>query len=66
MPNPKKHHTHSRTRMRRSQWIISTPNLVRCSQCGTYKLPHRICENCGYYKGELWVSKKEKTKEEEK
>jgi large subunit ribosomal protein L32 len=65
MPNPKKHHTHSRTRMRRGQWIISAPNLVRCPQCGTYKLPHRICPNCGYYKGELWVSKKEKTEKEE-
>jgi len=65
MPNPKKHHTHSRTRMRRGQWIISTPNLVRCPQCGTYKLPHRICPNCGYYKGELWVTKEEKIKEKE-
>ncbi|MFQ3675571.1 MAG: 50S ribosomal protein L32 [Endomicrobiia bacterium] len=66
MPNPKKHHSNMRTRMRRSQWKVSAPNTIRCPQCGNYKLSHRICPNCGYYKGELWVSKKEKTKQEDK
>ncbi len=64
MPNPKKRHTHSRTRSRRGQWILTLPNLSRCPQCGSYKLPHRICPNCGFYKGELWVTKKEKSQPE--
>lgn len=53
-----------RTRMRRAQWKVVTTTTIRCPQCGSYKLPHRICPNCGYYKGELWISKKEKTKPE--
>ncbi|MCX7956993.1 MAG: 50S ribosomal protein L32 [Endomicrobia bacterium] len=61
MPNPKKHHTHARTRMRRGQWILSSPEIIRCPQCGEYKLSHKICPNCGYYKGKVWISKKEKS-----
>ncbi len=23
----------------------------KCSQCGELKAPHKVCANCGYYKG---------------
>ena len=63
MPNPKKRHTHSRTRLRRSQWRVDPPNITICPQCGHSKIPHRVCPNCGFYKGEMLVVKKEKEKE---
>ncbi|MCM1527704.1 MAG: 50S ribosomal protein L32 [Bacteroides sp.] len=28
---------------------MSAPTLVRCSKCGSYTLPHRVCKNCGSY-----------------
>ena len=36
-----------------------TPRLaeVKCPKCGEYNLTHRVCSNCGYYKGEEIVAK---------
>lgn len=25
----------------------------RCQNCGILKLPHRVCDKCGFYKGKL-------------
>ena len=25
--------------------------LPKCTQCGELKAPHKVCANCGYYKG---------------
>ena len=30
---------------------LETPNIVECPQCHEYKLPHKVCKACGYYKG---------------
>ena len=26
-------------------------SFSKCTQCGELKVPHRVCPNCGYYKG---------------
>lgn len=31
--------------------------MVKCDNCGEYKLAHRVCPNCGSYKGEEVVEK---------
>jgi large subunit ribosomal protein L32 len=36
------------------------PNLSKCSNCGVAKLPHKICQECGFYNGKLIMSKKVK------
>jgi large subunit ribosomal protein L32 len=51
MANPKKRHSKSRTRMRRANWRLTSPQLVRCSNCGEFKAPHRVCGECGTYNG---------------
>ncbi len=30
---------------------LKTPPIVDCPQCKEKKMMHRICEECGYYKG---------------
>lgn len=62
MPLPKRRHSKQRGRKRRTHWKLDEPNLVECPHCHEFKLPHRVCLNCGYYNGEevLVIKKKEK------
>jgi len=30
---------------------LALPAKSICPQCGAAKLPHRVCGNCGYYRG---------------
>ncbi|WP_018132894.1 50S ribosomal protein L32 [Effusibacillus pohliae] len=41
----------TRKRMRRTHYKLSVPGMVECPQCGALKLSHRVCKECGYYKG---------------
>jgi large subunit ribosomal protein L32 len=47
---PKRKTSQTRQAKRRSQWKLKSPNLIACPQCHEYKLPHRVCPNCGFYK----------------
>ena len=51
MALPKRRHSITRGRKRRTHWKISAANLVICPQCKQRKLPHHICSTCGYYNG---------------
>jgi large subunit ribosomal protein L32 len=51
MAVPKQKQSHSRTNKRRSQHKISPLAHHACPHCHEPKLPHRVCRNCGYYKG---------------
>ncbi len=51
MPNPVKRHSRTRRDKRRSHDFLTAPATSACPQCGEPKLPHRICANCGTYKG---------------
>lgn len=49
---PKRKTSKARRNTRRSNvWKLEAPALSRCSKCGDYKLPHRVCKSCGYYNG---------------
>jgi len=58
MPNPKHRHSRTRRDKRRTHYKAEAPNLVSCQNCGTTVLFHRICPECGYYRGKLAVEKK--------
>lgn len=60
MANPKRRHSNARTAKRRAHWKLSSPKLKLCPQCKTPILLHRICPNCGYYKGRKLIELKEK------
>ncbi|MDD4295264.1 MAG: 50S ribosomal protein L32 [Candidatus Omnitrophica bacterium] len=51
MAHPKRKHSHSRTRKRRSQQKATMPLLVACTECKKLKPSHMICPFCGYYAG---------------
>jgi len=66
MPLPKRRHSSTRGKKRRTHWKIANPGLSDCPQCKTPKLTHRICPVCGTYAGKQAVEikvKAEKKKE---
>ncbi|HOW89475.1 MAG TPA: 50S ribosomal protein L32 [Elusimicrobiales bacterium] len=66
MPNPKRKHTPSRRDSRRaSNWKLETKSLSSCPQCGSLRLPHRVCASCGAYNGKIEVARKEKKTDEQ-
>jgi len=65
MAVPKRHTNKSHRDQKRMHIFIKHPTLVKCPRCGHLILPHTVCPNCGYYKGEkvIDVLKKLNTKE---
>jgi len=59
---PKRHKTHSKVRIRRATQKLEPLNLVQCSHCKNFILPHRVCPFCGYYKGRQVIEIKVKEK----
>ena len=51
MAVPKKKMSRSRTRHRKAKWRVSAAPTVRCPRCNAPKRPHRVCPECGTYKG---------------
>jgi large subunit ribosomal protein L32 len=31
--------------------VLRAPEMIRCSHCGAQKRAHRVCLECGHYKG---------------
>ncbi|HDP25896.1 MAG TPA: 50S ribosomal protein L32 [Deltaproteobacteria bacterium] len=59
MPLPKRRHSSARRDKRRANDAISEPAVSFCSNCQEPKPPHKICPNCGYYKGREVIKIKE-------
>ena len=57
MPNPKRRHSKSRSRKRRTHDALTPVGSSACPQCQAPKLPHRVCPNCGYYDGRQVLKK---------
>jgi large subunit ribosomal protein L32 len=51
MANPKRRHSHSRTRLRRAHDFLSQARPAKCSKCGFPVPPHCVCGYCGHYRG---------------
>jgi large subunit ribosomal protein L32 len=59
MAVPKRRHSSTRGKKRRTGWKLKRPTLHTCSHCSSPKQPHRVCSNCGYYDGEEIVPPRE-------
>jgi len=58
MAVPKKKTARSASKVRHSHYVqknqkrlLNTAHVVSCSQCGAAKQSHRVCPECGTYKG---------------
>jgi len=59
MAVPKRRHSGTRGKKRRTHWKLRQPGLSSCSHCNSPKQPHRVCPNCGFYDGEEIVPPRE-------
>ncbi len=59
-------HTRSTTGQRRSHHGFKKIGLSKCGKCGEFKLPHRVCENCGTYNGRQVIDVLKKLTKKEK
>ncbi len=60
MAVPKNKHSQARRDKRRSNvWKLDAPALSTCPNCGEFKAPHKVCNNCGMYNGRQVIAVKE-------
>lgn len=58
MPHPKRKLSKSRRDSRRGHDKAVASTLTTCSNCGAPVLYHRVCGECGHYKGKLAIEQK--------
>lgn len=51
MAVPKRKTSQARRDQRRAHHALKAPSVVTCPTCGAPALPHRVCPECGSYKG---------------
>lgn len=59
MPNPKRRHSHSRTRQRRAHDALKMPQFYLDKDTGVAKVPHRVDAATGIYRGRQILEPKE-------
>lgn len=57
MAHPKRKQSKSRRDKRRTHYKITAPNVVNCTNCSSPVLWHRVCGECGYYRGKPAIQK---------
>ncbi|MET3575858.1 50S ribosomal protein L32 [Bhargavaea ullalensis] len=55
MAVPKRRTSKTAKRQRRTHFKLQVPGMVACDNCGEPKLAHRVCKECGHYKGKQVV-----------
>lgn len=55
MAVPRSRLSNARKNSRRAHHAKKAKNLFSCSNCGELKLPHVLCESCGFYKDRVVV-----------
>ena len=58
MAHPKHKVSSTRRDKRRTHYKAVVPTVVTCSNCGAATLYHRVCPECGFYRGKLAIEKK--------
>ncbi|MEN8119333.1 MAG: 50S ribosomal protein L32 [Bacteroidota bacterium] len=59
MAHPKRKISKQRRDKRRTHYKATTSTLAVCSNCGASHQYHRVCPECGHYRGQLAIEKQE-------
>ncbi len=59
MAHPKRKTSTQRKRKRRTHLKTTPRQLMSCSNCGAAVQYHRVCSECGHYRGKLAINKEE-------
>jgi len=57
MPHPKRRFSKTRTRKRRTHYKAVVSQIALCSNCGAPVRYHRVCGECGFYRGKEAIQK---------
>lgn len=57
MAHPKHKISKTRRDKRRTHHKAEVPTLSKCSNCGATVQYHRVCPDCGYYRGKQAIEK---------
>ncbi len=57
MAHPKRKISKTRRDKRRTHHHAVKPTVAECSNCGSAVLLHRVCPECGHYKGKPAIEK---------
>jgi large subunit ribosomal protein L32 len=57
MAHPKSKISKTRRDKRRTHYKAVEPALTSCPNCGSAKLMHRVCPECGHYRGQVAIEK---------
>ncbi|MCK4664509.1 MAG: 50S ribosomal protein L32 [Bacteroidales bacterium] len=57
MAHPKRKISKQRRNKRRTHYKATVPTLAICSNCNATVLYHRVCPECGYYRGKPAIEK---------
>ncbi|MEE2659373.1 MAG: 50S ribosomal protein L32 [Candidatus Latescibacterota bacterium] len=52
---PKRRISRTRRDKRRTHWKLKPASSAKCANCGQATRPHRVCKNCGHYRGRSYL-----------
>lgn len=56
MALPGHRRTSSDKRRRASHFALKPIAITKCDNCGAHRLPHHVCNACGFYRGRKVIS----------
>jgi large subunit ribosomal protein L32 len=56
---PARRTSRARRDQRRAHHALSQPARAHCPQCNEPRAPHRVCRNCGTYRGRTVIETEE-------
>jgi large subunit ribosomal protein L32 len=57
MAVPKRKTSKQRKHKRRTHFKAKQPTIGKCQNCGTSVRYHRVCPECGHYRGKMAIEK---------